>query len=229
MKRLNQHLNLALKFAGIVALLAVAFLVIEVSHTVSHTDQLIVASQHELFDKGGVADIAKATLLHVDRATGEAAIASRQQRALAETISKEVLHTLRDADATVLNVDHSIGLVTTDLHASLENMDTAVSTLNTALKDVSPLLDSSRNLVEQGNRTIVSANTLLSDPQIQQAVHHINGVAANLEGVAANFNGVSQDVRGVVHKKANPTRVQKWEDQVIFGLKTSFYLSWLFK
>lgn len=229
MKRASDILGIAIK-AVLLAVLVVTGLLLfearsavkEVKSTVASVNTAVGNLERQLYDKGGIFDIAQKTMLHVDRVTGEAAIAARQQRALSEKISIQTLAVLRDADNTILNLDHSQSIIAGDVHASLENLDAA-------LQGLPPLLKAGKDVVDEGQRTLASANTLLSDPQIQQTIHHVNGVAGNLEKVSASGAGIAKDVQGVVHKKANPTTTQKVEDQILFGLKTSFYLSWLFK
>lgn len=157
--------------------------------------QLNVSASHidsQLNAKAGLFDIVRATALHADRAVGEVAIASRQQRVAAEQLDLELIGTVKHVNKVVDDVANDLGEVSVDVHDTLTKLG--------------PVLDST-------TRTLDSAQTLLDNQDILSTLTNINKSTAEMNvtlqhvsGVAGNLEQMSGDLSKSLHKTLNPSK-----------------------
>lgn len=153
--------------------------------TLNDTDRVVVGADAKLNAKGGIFDIVKATALHADRAVGEAAIASRQQRVAAAQMDGEIIATA--------------GEVRTFVRHATVGMDGTFEDVHTALEPVAPLLRTT-------DSTIQSVNTLASNPDWGRALSAFTSAMHHGDSTMANVDKMSVDLQSSLHHSLHPSR-----------------------
>src|SRR5205807_9568299 len=128
-------------------------------------------------------------------ATGEAAIASRQQRVYWETISKETATVLGSVNQTIQGLNATQKGLGSDFHDSTIH-------LNAALDGIPPVLSQTEKTMAAAHVAVDSLNTTVSDPSIKASLQNIDTTTAN---VAAS----SGDIKVAGHRWTRPTSVLK--------------------
>lgn len=157
--------------------------------------QLNVSASHidsQLNANSGLFDIVRATALHADRAVGEAAIASREQRVAAEKLDVELIGTVKHVNRVMDDVANDLGQVSVDVHDTLTKLAPVLDSTTRTLDSAQALLD---------NQDILSTLTNInkSTAEIDVTLQHVSGVTANLEQM-------SGDLSKSLHKTLNPSR-----------------------
>lgn len=175
--------------------------------TLTSANQMVAGVNVRLNAHGGLLDIAKATMLHADRAVGEAAIASRQQRVAAAKMDEAVLGTVAHVNTTLDSLAGNIRATTDDVHNSLIR--------------VPALLDSTTLAINAANRTISNADIPKTLANIAETTKHVDGVAAHLEAMSGELDKS-------LHKTLNPSRKSLALGWVMTTLKLGAALSPLY-
>lgn len=217
-----RFLNYAVRLSAVFALVCVGLFTLELrqaAKALTASEQATTVSIQEvhstvqdvhqrLVEKGGLLDIAKKTMLHIDRTSGEIAITSRQQRTYWDTMGKESVSTLGHLNTTIQTLDTAIAQVGTDIHG------TTVSV---------------HGVLTETQSTVASLNRLVSDPDITRAIREMANSSQNIDKMTASGASIIKTVDGKVTELAHPTKAQKAFGYVMNALRGSYYLSWLFK
>jgi ABC-type transporter Mla subunit MlaD len=189
-------------------------LILHADAAVAEARGLTADTRTKVFEKGGLADITKKTLLHVDQVSGETAITARAQRKYWNQTGDEVVKLVGNMNRTVLSVNDTQAQIGRDLHsvalAVVESTD-----------HVAPLLD-------QGTATLKSAQGLVDDPSVKQTLDSVAATSANIEGTTGSLASIAHTVDVKVDKLAHPSKFQQavtWG--ITFG-RTVGSFGWLF-
>jgi uncharacterized protein YoxC len=163
-----------------------------VNQTVTDADRTVLATNAALNTKGGILDIVKATALHADRAVGEAAITSRQQRVAAAQLDTDILGTVNHVNVVMDSLAGNIRATTEDVHNSLIR--------------VPALVDATNATVTSANRVLSNSDIPATLANIDAATKEINTTLVHVSGVTANLNAMSADLNKSLHKTLNPSR-----------------------
>jgi len=163
-----------------------------VNQTVTDADRTVLATNAALNAKGGILDIVKATALHADRAVGEAAITSRQQRVAAAQLDTDILGTVNHVNVVMDSLAGNIRATTEDVHNSLIR--------------VPALLDATNATITSANRVLSNSDIPATLANIDAATKEINVTLQHVSGVTANLNAMSADLNKSLHKSLNPSR-----------------------
>lgn len=157
--------------------------------------QLNVSASHidsQLNAKSGLFEIVRATALHADRAVGEAAIASREQRIAAKMLDVELIGTVKHVNRVVDDAANDLGQVSVDVHDTLTK-------LGPVLDSTTKTLDSARSLLDNQDILSTLTNINKSTAEMNVTLQHVSGVTGNLEQMSA-------DLSKSLHKTLNPSR-----------------------
>lgn len=222
MKRFQDILSFALKISACSALICLALFALELrksAEQLTQTEKETAAAVSEVRDttaelrarlteKGGLIDISKATMLHIDRAAGEAAIASRQQRAYWDQIGQRTVATLDQVHDTVKTLDSTIAGIGKDVHGTSDSVNAVLGETQT---------------------TVASLNKIVADPEIPAAVKSLAESSQNVDKTTVSIASIANTMDAKVKQLAHPSKAQRAFDYVINGLRASSYLAWLFK
>ena len=213
MHRSRDLLTHILRAAGVFSLICIGLFLWqlrntaqEIQKTVRDADAAVQESQKRLAD---TSQNLNAALLQVGLATDEARRASMEQRQYWNRISRETIGLISDARATVRQTGSDIDGVAADVHGFAGDLhgvagdlhEVAGATLN-SLNGLAPLLD-------QGNRTLVTANTLLADPDITKSLKSLADSSQNVAATTANVEKMSEDVQKRIHQMTQPKSLGK--------------------
>lgn len=215
-------LRYVLHLSAIFALAGIGTLTLElckVAHQLTITEQATTRSLNEVHDlaadvhenltrKGGILDIAKATMLHVDRVTGEAAIAVRQQRTYWDTAGKETVASLGHLNLAIATLDTTIAGVGTDVH----NTSNAVN-----------------GVLGETKTAVSSLNNVIADPQIPALLKSAAETVQNINKTSASIAGMATTMNAKVSELAHPSKSQRILNYVTDAMRASSYLAWLYK
>ncbi len=168
-----------------------------------------------IFDRGGLADIAKKTMLHVDQVSGETAITARAQRKYWNDTGAQVVTLMHNANDTVLSVKDTQAQIGRDFHsvalAAVESTD-----------HLAPLLD-------QGRETLKSAQGLVDDPDIKRTIGSVAATSANIERTTESVANIANTVDVKVDRLAHPTKTERTVGWLLTIARGAGSLGWLFK
>lgn len=229
MNHLSHSLNAGLKLAGVFAIVCVGLFFLQArkaaislqttSYDISVATQeatAAVADIHgQLIRKGGLLDIAQKTMLHVDRASGEAAIASRQQRVAWDQASARLVALLDDADLTIKGLDTTQAQIASDAHDSLQR-------LNASLDGLPPLLKSGQDAID-------AVGAVANGPDIRAGIKSTADAAENIAESTGSASRILATVDVKVDKLAHPSTLQRTFDAFLTTLRAASSLGWLFK
>jgi len=185
-----------------------------VNQTVTDADRTVLATNAALNGHGRILDIMKATALHLDRAVGEAAITSRQQRMAAAKMDEEVLTTILHVNTTMDSLAGNIRATTEDVHNSLIR--------------VPALLDATNATVTSANRVISNSDIPATLANIDAATKEINITLQHVSGVTANLNAMSTDLNKSLHRTLHPSKKSLALSYALTALKFGAALSPIF-
>jgi hypothetical protein len=208
-------LSALVKLSAVFALVCLGLFALEMrkaSQQLAQTEKdagaAIVSIQAQLTEKGGLIDISKATMLHIDRAAGEAAIASRQQRVYFADLSERTGVLLTEAQRAVGTLDGVIGQTGKDLHGTSESVNGVLVDASTA---------------------VASLNTLIADPEIPAAIKSLADSAQNVDRITASTANVAATIDGKVSQLAHPSKKQRALGWAMTVLRGASYTAWMFK
>lgn len=162
------------------------------NRTLSDLDRAVVSTDFALNAKGGILDTVHATALHVDRAAGEAAIASRQQRAAAEKMDGEIANTIQHVNIVADSLAGNIRGTTEDVH--------------NALVRVPPMLDAATTTLTSANAVISNTDVTGTLRNLDSATKEFGTTLQHVSGTTAHLETMSGDLERSLHKTLNPTK-----------------------
>jgi uncharacterized protein YoxC len=214
-KSVREILTLGLMLSASIALLWVAFLASDLCKTAQQlqkteadADVTINEIRGRLDEKGGLVDIAKATMLHVDRAAGEAAIASRQQRVYFDQLGQKSIAVLDEVHHTVSTLDQTIAGIGQDVHGTSENVNSVLGETRTAVSSI---------------------NQVIASPEIPASLKALAESSQHVDQATASVAGIAKTIDHKVDQLAHPSKAQRTFDYVMDAVRAGSSLGWLFK
>jgi uncharacterized protein YoxC len=162
----------------------------------------------QLTAKGGVLDIAKATMLHVDRAAGEAAIASRQQRAYFDQLGQKSVAVLSEVQHTVTTLDTTIAGIRHDVQQTSQSANSVLGETRTAVS---------------------SLNQVIASPEVPASLKSLAESSQHVDQATASVADIAHTIDGKVSELAHPSRARRAFDYVMDAVRAGSSLGWLFK
>lgn len=204
--------------SGILALGCCCLFIWELRNAVRETqvvvrdaDAAVKESQRRITD---TAQNLNAALIQVGLATDEARRASMEQRQYWNQISKETIGLITDARATMRKTETSIDGVSTEVHSVAGDIHGFASDLHGVAGAAVTSLESVPPVLEQGSRTLESANALLTGPELTGSVKDLAEASRHLDGTVANVEMMSADIQQRLHKTLNQPKSLA---RIIFG------------
>jgi len=170
---------------------------------------------YKLVEPGGLLDISKATMLHIDRASGEAAIASRQQRVYWDQLGARSVTTLAAAQHSIETLDRTIASIGQDVHGTTQAVD--------------GVLVKTGESVDSVNADVRALNVIIADPDITASIKSLAESSKHVELTTESVSHIAATIDGQVKKLANPTKGEKALGWLMTVLRGASYTSWLFK
>ncbi len=176
----------------------------------------------------------QAALKAVDVLTREAALTAKTARAVSVTeqanlrqYSASVQSVLDNANSGIKSLTSAADSLNAVIAAvgssTLPKINSSVEELGGLITDLRPTATAATQaLTEAGgtihdlDKTIVTSNMLLADPELQQIIHNLNLAADNANGTLANTRLVTADV----HNLLNPRKPKFWEALAETAAKT---------
>lgn len=228
MKRVSDILSMAIKIAGLTALICSCLLILSLRAAIQevrsnvHQSGLTVQAiagdtRARLFGKGEVFDIAKATMLHVDRITGETAILARQQHTATAALNTKLDSVIGHADATVKVLENTIQELGFDLHTVTGDTHTVLTALAHDIDDIDPVLRETRKAIAD-----LDAN-LINDPDIKRALAELANVTTNVDSITGNLNKMSVDAANKFHHLLTDKPTVK--ARILLALKVAYQIA----
>jgi paraquat-inducible protein B len=175
-------LHIILKIIEVVALLALSAFLLQMRQTVKQVGdqaqqtliQIHRSSKDLSKDVKDLKEMTNATLFQVGDASHEVAQAAREQR----------IYWKKDGEQTVKILGHVDQLI-----SSLNQDETKISNSTVvALTEVTTTLQTSQATLKASTETIQQTNKILSDPNIQQTLDHVNSTMANIQHTSQSID-----------------------------------------
>ena len=212
-ERLGHLMTLLLRAAGVFCVVCCGLFLWqlrnaarELQNTARDADAVVKETQRRVED---TSQNLNAALIQVGLATDEARRASVEQRQYWNRISRETIGLISDARTTVRQTGSDIDGVAADvhgfagdLHGTAGDVHEVAGAAVASLKGLAPLL-------EQGNRALGTANTLLADPDITRSIKGLVDSSQNVAATTANVEKISEDVQKRVHQLTQPKPLAK--------------------
>jgi len=226
-------LSLAVKSGEVCLLIAATVFLVQLTRTGRKADVLIdqasaVVMQikndeatmlRQINQKGGTIDVANHVLLHLDRVTGEAALATQkinaEQTAYWALLNSRSVKILDSLDSTIAGVNTTQAGLGRDAHESFQH-------LNAALDGLPPLLD-------QTKTDLASLDGILRDPTIPASLKNTADATGHVAEITQSAANIVHTVDIKVSQLAHPSLASRMFGYIMTAMRSASSLGWLFK